>query len=250
MIVILLITSIRAQESETLDIKAVEIESNSDKEVKSEDMPLDEEVGADALTSAEMSTDGPPDGTTISLSDITTEDVFTEMSSHSSEIPVIQETEETKESDNSESSESIAATDSALGITSEYNGLDNQLSVSTSNFSCYGRSFGQYADVDKDCRMFHLCYPFFNESTDELIYQRISFLCDDESVFDQKRFICVHNSSVDHMCSDSPLLYERTNQEYLIKVFSQNVSPIDEVKGHEVEADEQSPSWFNWFWNN
>jgi hypothetical protein len=138
-------------------------------------------------------------------------------------------------------------------ITSSYNGLDDK--QSSLSFSCFGRSFGQYADVSKECRVFHLCYPFFNSSSDELLYQRITFLCDDDSVFDQKRFICVDNSTVEHKCTDSEGLYTTSNQEYLIRVFSQSVSPIDEVKGLSEEpkanaSPPANPGWFNWLYNH
>jgi len=122
------------------------------------------------------------------------------------------------------------------------------------SFSCYGRSFGQYADVSKDCRVFHLCYPFFNPTNDELLYQRISFQCDNDSVFDQKRFICVDNATVGHKCSDSEDLYKTSNQEYLIRVFSQNLQPGHEVK----EASEPTAKvtsgtgrngWFSWLYD-
>lgn len=142
------------------------------------------------------------------------------------------------------------STESDELISSEYNGFDeNQMG---SEFSCFGRSFGQYADVAKGCRLFHLCYPFFNSTTTELLYQRVTFMCDDDSVFDQKRFICVDNSTIEHKCSDSEALYNTTNQEYLIRVFSQSVSPIDEVKGQSEQEvkPSASPSWFNWLYNN
>jgi hypothetical protein len=131
-------------------------------------------------------------------------------------------------------------------ITSEYNGFDANKSDTT--FSCYGRAFGQYADVKKDCRVFHLCYPYFNSTTDELLYQRISFLCDNDSVFDQKRFICVDNSSIEHKCSDSEDLYLQTNQEYLIRVFSQSVSPIDEINGQQNRGTDRN--WMSWLYGH
>ena len=131
-------------------------------------------------------------------------------------------------------------------ITSEYNGFDG--SKSDISFSCYGRPFGQYADVMRECRVFHLCYPYFNATTDELLYQRISFLCDNDSVFDQKRFICVENSTVDHKCSDSEALYLQTNQEYLIRIYSQHISPIDEMRGQTPSEENLNTNrnWFSW----
>lgn len=142
------------------------------------------------------------------------------------------------------------STDSETGteysITSEYNGIDANKSETT--FSCYGRAFGQYADIKKDCRVFHLCYPYFNSTTNELLYQRISFLCDNDSVFDQKRFICVENSTIEHKCSDSEALYVRTNQEYLIRVFSQSVSPLDEINGQQNQGSDRN--WMSWLYGH
>jgi len=189
-------------------------------------------------------------------------------STESSESPIDgSATEETTETvhllleevdPNSQSTDELAAdettTETIELFTSEYNGFDAE--ETESSFSCYGRSFGQYADVSKECRVFHLCYPFFNQSSDELLYQRITFLCDDESVFDQKRFICVDNSTIEHKCTDSESLYMTSNQEYLIRVFSQSVSPIDEMKGRmeeetvKQEAQPSNPGWFNWLYNH
>jgi len=138
------------------------------------------------------------------------------------------------------------STDSEDKIISEFNGLDANKSEKT--FSCYGRAFGQYADIQKECRVFHLCYPYFNSTTDELLYQRISFLCDNDSVFDQKRFICVDNSTIEHKCSDSEALYLQTNQEYLIRVFSQSVSPIDEMKGEPNRGSDRN--WMSWLYGH
>jgi len=123
------------------------------------------------------------------------------------------------------------------------------LNESLTGFSCYGRSFGQYADVSQECRVFHLCYPYFNETSDELLYQRITFLCDNDSIFDQKRFVCTENATIDHKCHDSEALYQTSNQEYLIRVFSQSVSANSE----EVDRSDKtsnSRGWFNWFSRN
>jgi len=163
---------------------------------------------------------------------------------------IYQESQSSDANNTSESGESSESSESQEVI-AEYDGFDRKEVLNGSDFSCYGRSFGQYADVSKDCHVFHLCYPFFNSSSDELLYQRITFLCDEDSVFDQKRFVCVDNSTVEHKCSDSPLLYQSTNEEYLIKVFSQNVSPADEVNGKsDTEESTSSWGWFNWFYRN
>jgi hypothetical protein len=32
-----------------------------------------------------------------------------------------------------------------------------------STFDCTNRPYGYYADVDNDCKIFHVCYPVMNE---------------------------------------------------------------------------------------
>jgi len=92
--------------------------------------------------------------------------------------------------------------------------------VNGSKFSCYGRQFGQYADVDKDCRVFHLCYPFINDESEGFVYQRITFLCQNQTVFDQNKLICVDNSTVDYPCHESPLHYQESNKNYVSRILS------------------------------
>jgi hypothetical protein len=225
--------------------------------------PIDEQQSDDSST--QLLTESSNDITTDDSNDITTDDSSDITTDGSTDIPIDDSTDlstieiivaESQYSDSlnvSESMEESNETNPLNVITSEYNGLDYEQSSNSSEFSCYGRSFGQYADVAKDCRVFHLCYPFFNQSNDELFYQRITFLCDEESVFDQKHFICVDKSILGHECSDSPLFYATSNQEYLIKVFSQNVSPIDAVNGESKTVTEEStssPNWFNWLYGN
>lgn len=200
--------------------------------------PIDEQQSDDS--SSQLLTESPNDIPTDDSTDLSNIELMEAESQYSDTL------------NTSESMEELTSPNSLNVVTSEYT-LDYKQDSNTSEFSCYGRSFGQYADVAKDCRVFHLCYPFFNQSNDQLLYQRITFLCDEESVFDQKRFICVDKSTLGHECSDSPLFYAISNQEYLIKVFSQNVSPIDAVNGESKTVTEEStssPNWFNWFYGN
>lgn len=264
MIFVILLMSVallKSQESETMvDMTTDEMDPNGDPNGNeqtstqiSTESPIDSSsLSSDSSTdsstsSSEDTTDDSTDSSTSSSEDATSD------STDSSTIEISSSESESSNSYNSsESLVELNGTESQNVMASEYSGFDQKQSLNGSEFSCFGRSFGQYADVDKYCRVFHLCYPFFNSTNDELLYQRITFLCDDESVFDQKRFICVDNSTLDHKCSESPLLYQTTNQEYLIKVFSQNVSPIDEVNGKQTEdsSSSPSPSWFNWLYSN
>jgi len=223
-------------------LRAEESVPESSEEVK--EISINNEAPNEEMKASEPPMDSSTESLETSSSDETTET-----------IAILFEEMEPESQSSSESTDAQTSTESNELITSEYNGLDEK--ESESSFSCYGRSFGQYADVSKECRVFHLCYPFFNSSSDELLYQRITFLCDDESVFDQKRFICVDNSTIEHKCTDSEALYVTSNQEYLIRVFAQNVSPINEVKGKSEEEEETktntspaNPGWFHWLYNH
>jgi len=129
----------------------------------------------------------------------------------------------------------------------DFSGYDDEKSSDGSRFSCYGRSFGQYADVGKNCHIFHLCYPYLNISSAKFVYQRISFLCNDNSVFDQKRFVCVDNSTIEYPCSEAPLYYESSNENYLNKLMTliNGVGPT--VMGHNPSVAQNHTS--NWLWS-
>jgi len=129
----------------------------------------------------------------------------------------------------------------------DFSGYDDEKSSNGSRFSCYGRSFGQYADVGKNCHIFHLCYPYLNISSAEFVYQRISFLCNNNSVFDQKRFVCVDDSTMEYSCQESPLYYESSNENYLNKLMTliNGVGPT--VMGSNPSVPQNHTS--NWLWS-
>lgn len=56
------------------------------------------------------------------------------------------------------------------------------------NFSCYGRSSGFYADVEADCKVYHTCDDHGN---------RFSYRCPEETAFRQDALICDHARLVD-----------------------------------------------------
>jgi len=103
--------------------------------------------------------------------------------------------------------------------TSEANDFENKATNGT-KFTCYGREFGQYADVNEGCRMFHLCYPYVSGQQEELVYQRISFLCHGNAVFDQKNLVCVDNSTLDYPCEESTAFYGASNEDYVSRILS------------------------------
>jgi len=179
------------------------------------------------------------------------------------------ETVELLEPDLSEKNESLSESESAtdliytvdtddtMATIDEYiaNGNNSDVAkqyVNNAQFSCYGRQFGQYADVDKDCRVFHMCYPLKDSNSGELMFQRITFLCDADSVFDQQNLVCALNSSLTHSCIDSVKYYQQSNDHFLSGILSRlrafvNAKPDDEaIDGVIANKNPTNPLWI---WN-
>lgn len=52
----------------------------------------------------------------------------------------------------------------------------------TESFTCEGRDYGYYADLQNNCQVYHICVP---------PNQQYSFFCNNGTVFDQKQLVCV-----------------------------------------------------------
>jgi len=98
---------------------------------------------------------------------------------------------------------------------------DANSTANTSAFSCFNRRYGYYADIAKKCLMFHLCYPVQEPMTGQLIFQRFSFVCSDNAVFDQQHLVCVDNETLSYPCSDSHKYFIESNNK-LIESMQQN----------------------------
>ena len=97
----------------------------------------------------------------------------------------------------------------------------NTTNSNASSFSCYNRRYGYYADIAKKCLMFHLCYPVQEPTTGLLIFQRFSFVCSDNAVFDQQHLVCVDNETLSYPCSESHNYFTESNNK-LIESMQQN----------------------------
>ena len=42
-------------------------------------------------------------------------------------------------------------------------GYEDIIGTPSETFTCDGRGYGYYADVDNDCRIFHVCVPIAND---------------------------------------------------------------------------------------
>ena len=84
--------------------------------------------------------------------------------------------------------------------------------LNTSTFSCYGRQMGYYADIKLECRFYHFCTIMDNLG--EAAYQRVSYLCLEETVFDQGDLNCVKPENLTVPCEKAEEHYDQSNKQF------------------------------------
>lgn len=82
----------------------------------------------------------------------------------------------------------------------------------TSTFTCYGRVTGYYADVKLGCRVYHFCTQM--EDINETSYSRMSYVCLEGSIFDQKDLNCVREEDLRVPCDKAEEEYESSNKQF------------------------------------
>jgi len=112
-------------------------------------------------------------------------------------------------------------------------------------FSCLGRNYGYFADVDNNCQIFHVCHPSRNAAGEPVIYQFSKF-CPNQTRFDQQRLSCV---SVDDPkiipCVDSTRFYPSTESRFAELPVIQTTEPqfqqlsVVEQKLEQLPIEEQ-----------
>ena len=60
------------------------------------------------------------------------------------------------------------------------------------SFSCAGRPYGYYGDVNNNCQIFHVCVPSEDPETLEITDLQYTFACGNQTVFDQALLVCNH----------------------------------------------------------
>lgn len=90
-------------------------------------------------------------------------------------------TEEAIYEENVESKEEASGRLSHLTLPSNATSIRSDIS---DTFSCEGRIYGYYADVDNDCQIFHVCLPVTYPDGREQQF-RWSFICPEETTFNQ-----------------------------------------------------------------
>lgn len=77
------------------------------------------------------------------------------------------------------------------------------------SFDCKGRSYGYYADVKNQCKVYHVCSPKLDEFGVRF-YEHYSFVCAEGLIFDQQKLTCVPSAQAYGECAVAEKLYHRT----------------------------------------
>jgi len=89
-------------------------------------------------------------------------------------------------------------------------------------FSCEGREYGYYADVDNECQIFHVCLPIDrlpypplkeNEAAPPSVTYTFSFICPFYTIFSQDVLVCAWEREA-IPCSSSAQLYSHVNGRF------------------------------------
>lgn len=97
-----------------------------------------------------------------------------------------------------------------------YQSVHSQLpfyeTVPPTSFSCQGRVYGYYADPEVNCQVFHICPGAYGRG-------KFSFLCPNQTVFNQAYLVCDHPYNVD--CSTADGLYSVNDNFFALEEESQ-----------------------------
>jgi len=91
-------------------------------------------------------------------------------------------------------------------------------------FSCADKIYGYYADVDNECKIFHVCLPvtFPDQRTETFTF---SFFCGNQTVFDQESLVCAWPDEA-IPCNDAPLFYLPINENFGKDVWHTTNRPV------------------------
>lgn len=108
---------------------------------------------------------------------------------------------------------------------------DANSTLNSSVFSCFNRRYGYYADIPKKCLMFHLCYPVQEPTTGQILFQRFSFVCSDNAIFDQQHLVCVDNETLSYSCTESEQYYISSNDKLIEQMQQQQAQQYLQQQG-------------------
>lgn len=122
------------------------------------------------------------------------------------------------------------ANNSSIGadLTIEFNANSSQ------TFTCHEKPMGYYADIEHNCKVYHFCLQ--GDFDGQLVSQRVSYLCLNQTLFDQQTFDCVAPSNMSAPCQESSKFYESSN--IMLKQVLETKVPLT----HSAELSTVTPS--------
>jgi len=92
-------------------------------------------------------------------------------------------------------------------------GYQSIMAEPAQTFDCQGRSYGYYADVANECKVFHVCWPILDDLGDLVETAHFSFFCGNETVFSQDSLTCTHQLDA-FPCQEAEGYYDVSNAEF------------------------------------
>ncbi|HIE82940.1 MAG TPA: hypothetical protein EYQ00_03415, partial [Dehalococcoidia bacterium] len=88
----------------------------------------------------------------------------------------------------------------------ESRGFSTQRNTLDTSFTCDGFDYGYYADVANNCQVFHICWPYTDQTGEVVETLHWSFMCGNQTIFDQATLTCVLESNA-FPCEEAESLY-------------------------------------------
>jgi len=88
--------------------------------------------------------------------------------------------------------------------------------------------------------MFHLCYPVQEPTTQQILFQRFSFVCSDNAIFDQQHLVCVDNETLSVPCEDAPSYFGPSNDKLIASLHQNAQSYVHQPNAGQEESDDES----------
>lgn len=92
-------------------------------------------------------------------------------------------------------------------------GFEDIVGLPVTSFSCEGRPYGYYADIDNDCKIFHVCVPVVDELGQLTRTDHFSFICGNNTMFSQEYLACIGDTD-GVPCNEAATLYDVVNAEF------------------------------------
>lgn len=114
------------------------------------------------------------------------------------------------------------------------------------DFDCTGRSYGYYADVPTDCKVFHVCLPITTEAGEVVETAHYSFFCGNLTVFNQESLTCAYKEEA-FPCTEAETLYESSNADFgvVLQAASSLLPRTSPEEGHKFEGRKETEDKFS-----